>query len=65
LGERVLRVFVVALGDRAPRPRRVIRDTWALTPHLYLANARQDLVENLCRAIAEGFLARGPEGPVG
>jgi hypothetical protein len=28
-----------------------------------VANARQDLVENLCRAIAEGFRARGPEGP--
>jgi hypothetical protein len=55
----------VVFGEPAPRPRRVIRDTWALTPHLYLANARQDLVENLCRAIAEGFLARGPEGPVG
>jgi hypothetical protein len=65
LADKVLPMFAAALGERAPRPRRVIRDTWALTPHLYVTNARQDLVENLCRAIAEGFRARGPEGPVG
>jgi hypothetical protein len=63
LADKVLPMFAAALGERAPPPRRVIRDTWALTPHLYVANARQDLVENLCRAIADGFRARGPEGP--
>lgn len=63
LGDKVLPMFAGALGEGAARPRRVIRDTWALTPHLYVANARQDLVENLCRAIAEGFKARGPGGP--
>ncbi|HYG70123.1 MAG TPA: hypothetical protein VD838_20780, partial [Anaeromyxobacteraceae bacterium] len=66
LGDKVLPMFAAALGQRSAaftRPRHVIRDTWALTPHLYVASAKQDLVENLCRAIAEGLKARGPAGP--
>jgi hypothetical protein len=39
----------------------VLRETFALGPHLYVVNAREDLVENVCRAIAEGFRTLGPE----
>ena len=44
-------------------PRRIVRETWALTPHLYAVNAKPDLVGNVCRAIAEGILALAPPVP--
>jgi hypothetical protein len=66
LSDRVLPAFAGALrraGREPSPPRRVIRETWALTPHLFLANARQDLVENVCRAVAEGLRALSPPPP--
>jgi hypothetical protein len=63
LSDRVLPMFVEALAREgvAPLPaRRVFRETWALGPHLYLVNAREDLMDNVCRSIAEGFRALGP-----
>jgi hypothetical protein len=66
LSDKLLPAFADALrrAGRAPSaPRRVIRETWALTPHLYVANARQDLVENVCRAVAEGLRALAPPPP--
>ncbi len=66
LSDKVLPMLAEALacGGRAPpAPRRVIRETWALAPGLYATNARQDLVENVCRAIADGLLALGPPEP--
>jgi hypothetical protein len=62
LSDKVLPLFAAELG-RGTIPRRVVRETWALTPHLYALNARQDLVENLCRAIAEGLKALSPQPP--
>jgi hypothetical protein len=63
-------MFAEALArDRAsgsapiPTPRRLVRDTWALTPHLYLVSAKEDLVENACRAVAEGLRALAPVAP--
>jgi hypothetical protein len=41
-------------------PRRVERELWALTPHLYAVNAKPDLVANIGRALAEGLLALAP-----
>lgn len=41
-------------------PRRVERDLWALTPHLYAVNAKPDLMANIGRALAEGFRALAP-----
>jgi hypothetical protein len=41
-------------------PRRVERELWALTPHLFAVNARPDLVANIGRALAEGLLALAP-----
>src|SRR5262249_52302105 len=41
-------------------PRRVERELWALTPHLFAVNARPELVANSGRALAEGLLALSP-----
>lgn len=62
LSDKVLPMFAAELGAKA-RPGRVVRETWALTPHLYAVNARQDLVENVCRALAEGLRALAPPVP--
>ncbi|HEY3357862.1 MAG TPA: hypothetical protein VGQ83_31715 [Polyangia bacterium] len=61
LGDKVLPLLTAELPG-AP-PRRLGRDQWALTPHLYAVNAKPDLIANVSRAIAAGFLARGPELP--
>jgi hypothetical protein len=66
LSDKVLPMFAMALGRSGGpthAPRRVIREVWALTPYLYVTNARQDLIENLCRAIAEGLRALAPPQP--
>jgi hypothetical protein len=64
LSDKILPMLCDALaraGAPGPAPRRVLRETWALGPHLYAVNAREDLIENVCRAIAEGLRALGPE----
>ena len=48
------------VGSGAGEVRRIERDLWALTPHLYAVSAKSDLVANLCRIVAEGLLALGP-----
>jgi hypothetical protein len=58
LSDRVLPMFAAAIGNGTPR--RIERDLWALTPHLYAVSAKSDLATNICRVIAEGFLALGP-----
>jgi hypothetical protein len=66
LSDRVLPLFAEAFrraGREPPGARRLIRETWALGPALYLASARQDLVENVCRAVAEGLRALAPPVP--
>ena len=70
LSDKVVPMFAEALArDRPtgsaplPVPRRLVRDTWALTPHLYLVSAKEDLVENACRAVAEGLRALAPAAP--
>jgi hypothetical protein len=63
LSDRILPMFAATLGASTGPPRRVVRETWALTPHLYAVNAREDLVENVCRAIAEGLRALAPPAP--
>jgi hypothetical protein len=66
LADKVVPMFGAALaaGGVAPAaPRRVARDTWALTPHVYLVSAKEDLVDNACRAIAEGLRAVAPAPP--
>jgi hypothetical protein len=41
-------------------PRRVERELWALTPHIYAVNSKPDLVANIGRAVAEGLFALAP-----
>ena len=62
LGDKVLPMLSAALGPAAA-PRRLSRDNWALGPHLFAVNARQDLVLNLEQAIAEGLRALAPPPP--
>ena len=61
LADKVLPMLARAAG-RA-EPRRLLRDVWAVAPGLYATNARQDLVENLCLAIADGLRALAPDPP--
>jgi len=66
LTDKVLPMFARALSSgRAPTlaPRRLFRETFALGPHLYVVSARQNLVENCRRAIAEGLHALAPPAP--
>ena len=71
LSDKVLPMFADALvraradeGSPAPPPPfRLLRETWALTPNLYLVSAKEDLLENACRAIAEGLRALAPPPP--
>jgi len=60
LSDRVLPLLVAELGSGAPPPRRIERDLWALTPHLYAVSAKADIVTNVCRVLAEGLLELGP-----
>jgi hypothetical protein len=64
LRDKVLPMLVAELqyrhGGSAVVPRRIERELWALTPHLYAVNARADLMANIGRALAEGLLALGP-----
>ncbi|MBI5542770.1 MAG: hypothetical protein HY901_02700 [Deltaproteobacteria bacterium] len=48
LSDKVLPMLVAEIERRGPaaRPRRVVRDLWALTPHLFVANAKWDLLAN-------------------
>ena len=70
LADKVLPMFADALargraaGSSPPAPpQRLLRETWALGPHLYLASAKEDLVDNVCRAIAAGLKALAPPPP--
>jgi hypothetical protein len=63
LSDKVLPMFD-AVGEGTGL-RRIFRETWALGPSLYVVNAREDLVDNVCRAIAEGLRALAPEGAGG
>lgn len=63
LSDKVLPLLQAELSPPAPEPRRVLREVWALTPHLYVVNARQDLMTNVAIAIAEGLRALSPPPP--
>jgi hypothetical protein len=60
LSDRVLPLLVAELGSGAAGARRIERDLWALTPHVYAVSAKSDLAGNLCRVVAEGLLELGP-----
>jgi hypothetical protein len=64
LSDKVLPMLVAELearrGETKLAPRRLVRELWALTPHLYAVNSRPDLMANIGRAIAQGLLALSP-----
>jgi hypothetical protein len=64
LSDKVLPMLAAELerrqGGTKPVPRRLERELWALTPHLYAVNSRPDLMTNIGRAIAEGLRALAP-----
>lgn len=65
LSDKVLPMLGAELARRgpAPAPRRLVRELWALTPHLFAANAKWDLVGNIILGIAHGLRALSPEPP--
>jgi len=63
LSDKVVPMLVAGLKRRLEdggSPRRLERELWALTPLLYMVNARPDLVANIRSAIAAGLLALSP-----
>jgi len=64
LSDKVLPMLVTELEHRQRGtpviPRRIERELWALTPHLYAVNGKVDLMANIGRALAEGLLALSP-----
>jgi hypothetical protein len=63
LADKAIPLLTAALQRRgvAHPPRRVERELWALTPHVYAVNAKPDLVANIGRALAEGLRALAPD----
>ncbi len=64
LRDKVLSMLLTELERRRREarivPRRIERELWALTPHLYTLNAKPDLIANIGRALAEGLRALSP-----
>lgn len=62
LADRVVPLLAAAAAARGAvvTPRRIERELWALTPHVYVVNAKPDLIANLGRALAEGLRALAP-----
>lgn len=64
LSDKVLPLLQAELQHQPPpEPRRIQREVWALTPHLYAVNAQQDLMANISLALAEGLRALSPPAP--
>jgi hypothetical protein len=66
LSDKALPMLVAAVareGGGMLAPRRVVRHTWMIGKGLHVANGREDLVENVCRAVAEGLRELAPGIP--
>jgi len=61
LSDRVLPMLAAEVPAAAPR--RLRRENWEVAPRLYVVNAKQDLVENLCQVISDGLRAIAPAPP--
>ena len=61
LADKVVPMLTAEMGIRgrpaACVPRRIGRELWAITPHLYAVNSKPDLMSNIARAVAEGIAA--------
>jgi hypothetical protein len=51
---------VTARRGKKTSARRVDREMWAITPHVYAVNAKPNLMGNIGRALAEGLRALAP-----
>jgi len=64
LSDKVLPMLVTELehrrGGTQVIPRRIERELWALTAHLYAVNGKVDLLANIGRALSEGLVALSP-----
>lgn len=64
LSDKILPMLVTELECRRDEvsvvPRRIERELWALTPHLYAVNGKFDLITNIGRALTEGLFALAP-----
>jgi hypothetical protein len=63
LGDKVVPMLAGELARRRGRPvapRRVVREVWALTPHLFAVGAKGHLNANVASAVAEGLRALSP-----
>jgi resolvase-like protein len=67
LSDKVVSMLVAELQRRSLdvsiTARRVRRELWALTPHVYAVNSNPDRMRNIGRAIAEGLAALAPTAP--
>ncbi len=63
LSDKVLPMLAKELtlrGYGALMPKRIGAQLWALTPHIYAVNGSRDLMANIGKAIAAGFLVLSP-----
>lgn len=64
LSDKVVPMLVAELQGRSRdvsiTARRVRRELWAVTPHVYAVNSNPDLMRNIGRAIAEGLAMLAP-----
>lgn len=67
LADKVVPMLHAELTRRAGRsmvaPRRIKRELWALTAHLYAVNSSPDLMANIALAIAQGLAVLAPPAP--
>jgi hypothetical protein len=59
LGDKTLPELVRLLPGAAPE--RLLRENYRVAPSLYAVNARQDLIENVCRVLAHGLKELAPQ----
>ena len=63
LGDKVVPMLAGEMARRpggAPVPRRVVRETWAMTPRLFAVGAKGHLGTNVAVAVSEGLRALSP-----
>jgi hypothetical protein len=64
LSDKVLPMLIAEFRHRGYgtfKPKRIAAQVWALTPHVYTVNSSRDLMANIGKAIAAGFLALSPD----
>ncbi len=63
LSDKVLPMLMEEFRRRGcgkTKPKRIAVQIWAMTPYVYAVNGRRDLIANIGKAIASGFLTLSP-----